>query len=235
MNLHTERIRDNASEPSEGISIIVCSSNRYYKWSIRLVESDDVQFGAHHFGKYHRPEAVQVVLAKPTHENPDTKVDFGLNDRGKSVFQSVDQLLLDRWKRRQELVLLTTKQHSPHVHGPKLIFRFPVCKDVCRGRRGHFSYSSLVFEGCQNDNRSHSPRKSTRALLSVSTQAWTMNRKSIPASAEQLKKRLSLMMSETTPRQVLIATEIRVISRNLRIEVQGPSMESDQRRNQSNM
>jgi hypothetical protein len=29
MNLHTERISDNASEPSEGTSIIVCSNNRY--------------------------------------------------------------------------------------------------------------------------------------------------------------------------------------------------------------
>jgi len=72
-----------------------------------------------------------------------------------------------------------------------------------------------VFEGCQNDNRSYSPRKSTKALLSVSTQAWMMDRKSIPASAEHVKKRLSLMMSETTPRQVLIATEIRVISRKM--------------------
>jgi len=64
MDLDTERIRGNAFEPSEGISTVVCSSNRYYKWSIRLVESDDVQFGAHHFGKYHRPEAVQVVLSR---------------------------------------------------------------------------------------------------------------------------------------------------------------------------
>jgi hypothetical protein len=44
MNLHTERISDNASEPSEGTSIIVCSNNRYYQLnerSTRPAESDN--------------------------------------------------------------------------------------------------------------------------------------------------------------------------------------------------
>jgi hypothetical protein len=47
-----------------------------------------------------------------------------------------------------------------------------------------------------------------------------VDRKSIPASAEHVKKRLSLIMSDITPRQVLIATEIRVISRKM-IEIVG--------------
>jgi hypothetical protein len=47
-----------------------------------------------------------------------------------------------------------------------------------------------------------------------------VDRKSIPASTEHVKKRLSLIMSDITPRQVLIATEIRVISRKM-IEIVG--------------
>jgi hypothetical protein len=43
-----------------------------------------------------------------------------------------------------------------------------------------------------------------------------MDRKSIPASAEHAKKRLSLIMSEITPRQALTVVEIRVISRKTR-------------------
>jgi hypothetical protein len=42
-----------------------------------------------------------------------------------------------------------------------------------------------------------------------------MDRKSIPASIELVKKRVSLIMSEIPPRQALIAAEIRVISRKI--------------------
>ncbi len=42
-----------------------------------------------------------------------------------------------------------------------------------------------------------------------------MDRKSIAASTELVKKRVSLIMSEITPRHVLIAAEIRVTSRKV--------------------
>jgi hypothetical protein len=83
------------------------------------MESDKLWYGAYHLRQYYRPEAVQVVLAQPTHKDPHTKIDLGLNNRGRRVLQNIDQLLLDRWKRCQKLVLLTAEQdirHSPHVH-----------------------------------------------------------------------------------------------------------------------
>jgi hypothetical protein len=43
-----------------------------------------------------------------------------------------------------------------------------------------------------------------------------MDRKSIPAATEHVKKRVSLIMSEITPRQALVVAEIRVISRKTR-------------------
>ena len=119
MNLHTERIRGNNSEPSGGTSIIVCSSNRYCQRSTQPVGSDKLWFGAYHFRQYYRPEAIQVVLAESTHENPYTKIDLGLNNWSRRVLQNVDQFFLDRWKRCQKLVLLAAEQdirHSPHVH-----------------------------------------------------------------------------------------------------------------------
>ena len=72
------------------------------------------------------------------------------------------------------------------------------------------------FRGMSNSKLSYSPRKSAKTLLSVSTQAWIMDRKSIPASAEHVKKRVSLITSEITPRQALTVAEIRVISRKTR-------------------
>jgi len=48
------------------------------------------------------------MLAESTHEDPHTKIDLGLNNRSGRVLQNVNQLLLDRWKRCQELVLFTT-------------------------------------------------------------------------------------------------------------------------------
>jgi hypothetical protein len=110
MNLQTARTRANPSEPSEGTSSIVCSSSRYCEWSTQRAKSSELQFSTHHFGQYDRPEAVQVVLAESTHKNPNTKIDLGLNDGCRSVLQGVDQLFLDRWKRCQELILLTTEQ-----------------------------------------------------------------------------------------------------------------------------
>lgn len=47
-----------------------------------------------------------------------------------------------------------------------------------------------------------------------------MDRKSLPASSEDTKKRESLTMSEITPRQALTATEIRVISLKM-VEIVG--------------
>ena len=32
MNLHTDRIKDSASDPSKGTSVMVCSRNRYCRW-----------------------------------------------------------------------------------------------------------------------------------------------------------------------------------------------------------
>ena len=66
-----------------------------------------------------------------------------MNSRSGGILQDVDQLLLDRWERRQELILLTAKQDvrgSPQVHRSKLILRFAAGKDVRRWRRGHFAY-----------------------------------------------------------------------------------------------
>ena len=71
------------------------------------MELDKLWFGAYHLRQYYRPEAIQVVLAQPAHKNPHTKIDLGLDNRSRRVLHNIDQLLLDRWKRCQELVLFT--------------------------------------------------------------------------------------------------------------------------------
>lgn len=53
------------------------------------------------------PKAQQVMWREPTHQNAYTEKDFALHDRCRDVAECIHQLLLDAWKRGQEMVFLS--------------------------------------------------------------------------------------------------------------------------------
>lgn len=79
-----------------------------------------------------------MLVADPTQENAEAEVDLGVDNVAHVGPEQVDELLLDEWQLRQELVLLgrvDRVRQAPQTECPRERLELAVRKDVCRDLR----------------------------------------------------------------------------------------------------